>query len=332
MKTYISKSLEAASNVAQYDTHAKRLLSDKQILAWILKSATDEFQNLPIQNIVNCIEGEIQISDISVMPGETNLQLQQKRTDSITGLKNEDAIPYEGIITYDIRFYVTLPDQKTSIKILFNIEAQKDFYPGYDIVTRGIFYTSRMISSQLDTEFTIPHYNDIKKVYSIWICMNAPAYIGNALTTYTFSKRDVIGQTPDKKESYDKSTVILLYLNEKADISDGSIHHLLNALFSQEMLPSEKQKVLSEEYQIKTDNALGEELNDMCNLGEGIWEKGLETGIQKGLSQGIQSGIVEKTKIVIKNMLNRGMSDDDIYALAECTQDMIDEVRNELNS
>lgn len=46
--------------------------------------------------------------------------------------------------------------------------------PGYDIVTRGIFYAARLISAQSGTEFTHSHYDDIKKVYSIWLCMNAP--------------------------------------------------------------------------------------------------------------------------------------------------------------
>lgn len=41
------------------------------------------------------------------------------------------------------------------------VEGQNDFYPGYDIVTRGIFYTARLISSQLETEFTGSNYGDI---------------------------------------------------------------------------------------------------------------------------------------------------------------------------
>ena len=109
----------------------------------------------------------------------------------------------------------------------------------------------------------------------------------------------------------------------KKDTAGGSIHHLLNVLFSHQMLPDEKIKILEKEFEIKTDHTLGEELNDMCNLGEGIWER--------GISQGRQTGITEKTKIVIKNMLSRGMSDDDIRALAECEQELIDAVRNRLS-
>lgn len=48
-----------------------------------------------------------------------------------------------------------------------NVEAQKDYHPGYDLVTRGIFYVARMISAQMDVEFTADDYDGIKKVYSI---------------------------------------------------------------------------------------------------------------------------------------------------------------------
>lgn len=55
-----------------------------------------------------------------------------------------------------------------------NIEAQKSFYPGYDLVTRAIVYPTRLISQQMDIEYTADNYDGVKKVYSIWLCFNAP--------------------------------------------------------------------------------------------------------------------------------------------------------------
>ena len=86
--------------------------------------------------------------------------------EAITGSDTSDKVIGEGEVTYDVRFYAVTPDEKC-IKLLLNVEAQKDYHPGYDLVTRGIFYTARMISSQLDTEFTADDYDGIKKVYSI---------------------------------------------------------------------------------------------------------------------------------------------------------------------
>lgn len=71
-----------------------------------------------------------------------------------------------------------------NVGIVIGIEAQKSFYPGYDLVMRGIYYAARMLSSQMGVEFTGENYNQIKKVYSIWICMRVLKKIGNTITDY----------------------------------------------------------------------------------------------------------------------------------------------------
>ncbi|MDY2818937.1 MAG: hypothetical protein SOT36_01915 [Hominisplanchenecus sp.] len=83
-----------------------------------------------------------------------------------------DKVPGEGAVYYDIRFYALAPARTGRIRLILNVEAQKSFRPGYEIVTRGIFYGARMISAQLGTEFEHSKYDDIRKVYSVWICMN----------------------------------------------------------------------------------------------------------------------------------------------------------------
>lgn len=35
-----------------------------------------------------------------------------------------------------------------------------------------IFYVCRLVSSQKERDFQKTHYNDIKQVYSIWLCMS----------------------------------------------------------------------------------------------------------------------------------------------------------------
>ena len=108
------------------------------------------------------IEGEPEISSVPVEPGMTN-------SPHIRGISTEDRVPYEQVVFYDIRFYVRNPKVDENVGIVIGIEAQKSFYPGYDLVTRGIYYAARMISSQMGVEFTGENYNQIKKVYSIWI-------------------------------------------------------------------------------------------------------------------------------------------------------------------
>ena len=47
-------------------------------------------------------------------------------------------------------------------------------------------------------------------------------------------------------------------------------------------------------------------------------------------NEGIQLGEQEKNRLVIKNMLRRGYSDEDILAIAECEPEDIEQVRKRL--
>lgn len=61
-----------------------------------------------------------------------------------------------------------------------------------------------------------------------------------------------------------------------------------------------------------------------------ILNRGKAEGLSLGLSQGRIEGNEERTRIFISNMLKRNMSDADICALAECSQEMVDEERKSL--
>ena len=47
-------------------------------------------------------------------------------------------------------------------------------------------------------------------------------------------------------------------------------------------------------------------------------------------NEGLQIGEQEKNRLVIKNMLRRGYSDEDILAIAECEPEDIEQVRRQL--
>ena len=281
MDNSLASAISIADLKAKYDENTKKILSEKEVLAWILKSTTSEFAQISIEKIIKCIEGEPEVSKIKVNPGETNgsENLQRK----ITGAKNEDKVPNEGTITYDIRFYAYVPSKKKRIKIILNLEAQKKFYPGYQIVTRGVFYGGRMISAQLDTEFEIPKYDDLKKVYSIWICMEAPQYIGNAISSYSLEKKDIVDGIPDNKQAYDKLSVVLVCLNEKMEKRTEFLD-MMNTLLSQTMEGEQKKKILEEKFHISMKTELGERVNLMCNLSDLVEER----GIIKGRNESIQ--------------------------------------------
>lgn len=251
------------------------------------------------QEVVSLIEGTPQVSEVMVYPGETN-------TPEISGDNIEDVIPNEGKIYYDIRFRAWTPDRKNLIQLLIDIEAQKKFHPGYDIITRGIYYGARMISSQMGSEFNGDDYDKLKKVYSIWICMNAPMYAENTITEYSISPKKIVGDFPDEKGRYDLMAVVMICLSkELAEAKDVTkLHRLLGTLLSSEMTKQEKKNIIETEYGIPMTEGMERRVNLMCNLSEAIEERGLERGLEQGLAKGTAERLV---KSVEANMRNYGI-------------------------
>lgn len=154
--TTIAKNIRVSDEKASYDAACKRLLSEKIILAWIMKNCVEEYRDCDVNEIAEqYIEGQPQVGETAVAPDETN------RVTRIHGIGVEDATLSEGTITYDIRFLAAAPASGELIRLIINIEAQNDFYPGYPLIKRGIYYCSRMISAQYGTEFTEGRYGNI---------------------------------------------------------------------------------------------------------------------------------------------------------------------------
>lgn len=267
IKTHVANALAGAGSKVRYDTEVKKVLSDKTILAWIMKFSMEEFKEYSIWEIRECIESEPEIGEINVRPGHT--------PEAIIGNLTEDQIPDEGKITYDIRFYAVTPD-KARMKIIINIEAQKKYHVSYDLVTRGVFYCARMLSSQLDTEFTTENYDEIKKVYSIWICMDAPEYAQNTITEYHMTQDKLYGNF-NGKARYDLLSVVMICLG-KGQEAENDLLNMLNILLSEELPVRQKENLLTSQYGIETIVERKGGLGDMCNLSDLIEERGIEKG------------------------------------------------------
>ena len=112
MQSVISKTIDTAEKEAQYDACVKRLLSEKIILAWILKECVSEFQQYTVSQIMtHCIEGEPKISVIAVDQDELDYAEDMDGNDSlIEGMNAEDVSIKEGKVYYDIRFSAVAPD------------------------------------------------------------------------------------------------------------------------------------------------------------------------------------------------------------------------------
>lgn len=299
----IDRQMMAAGPEAQYDANAKALLGEKIILAHILAGCVEEFSNMDPQVILEYIEGEPEISAVPVEPGMSN-------SPHIRGTSTEDKVPYEGTVYYDIRFYVKNPQRDERVRILIGIEAQKSFYPGYDLVTRGIYYSARMISSQMGIEFTGEDYDQIKKVYSIWICTHVPKKIENTITEFAIKQNNVLG-VQETLGRYDLFRCLFICLSEQVAEAKEELHlhRLLETLFADKMQFSKRKDILQQEYKIPISESLEGRLNQMCNLGEGLAEVWKERGWREGLEKGVKQGIREGRKQGIQQGIQQGMQE-----------------------
>ena len=292
--TEIKNAVSAADEDAQYDEKAKRLLGNKIILAHILVKTIDEFKGMNPNDVVSYIEGEPFISMVPVEPGLTNIE-KEKSGQRIVGLNTENAEIHEGLIRFDIIFYVRMKDGIS--QVIVNVEAQKDEPTSYHILNRAVFYVSRLVSSQKERDFVKTNYNDIKRVFSIWVCMNMDE---NSMDYVHLTDDKLLGSYP-WKGGLDLLNIVLIGIaNELPEHDDKyELHRLLSTLLSMELSVDEKLGIMEKEYSIAVDDRIREDVSAMCNLSQGIRDNTLAEVImtmhEKGYTSVQIAEIVKKT-------------------------------------
>ena len=271
MNTEIANAVNAAGDKAQYDTRVKRLLAQKSILAHILVKTVDEFKGMKPEDVVKYIEGEPSISVVPVEPGLANMEKTDATGQRIVGLNTENAEINEGLVRFDIIFYVRMKNGLS--QIIVNIEAQKDEPTEYKILNRAIFYVSRLISSQKERDFVNTNYDDIKQVFSIWICMNMD---DNSLSHIHLTKDEML-KPCNWKGNLDLLNIVLIGITNEIPEHDDKyeMHRLIGALLSSELKEQEKLDIIEHEYNIPISQEFREDVSIMCNLSQGIEDKAI---------------------------------------------------------
>ena len=304
----IKKSISVTDKDAQYDEKAKNLLGHKIILAHILVKTIDEFKGMNPKDVVQYIEGEPYISRVPVDAGSTNVEKEQDG-EKVIGLNTENSELNEGMVRFDIIFYVQMKDGLS--QVIVNIEAQKTEPSAYDIINRAVFYVSRMISSQKGREFVNSNYNDIKRVYSIWVCMNMSQ---NCMNYIHFTQESVVG-TYQWKGDIDLANIVLIGLAEDLPEKEEKyeLHRLLGALLSAKLDVNTKLDIIGNEFDIPLESDIRKDVNDMCNLSQGIKEQAHAEGLAEAVIKLSKKGYnaaqisdlldmeVEKVQKIIEN-------------------------------
>ena len=272
-----------------YDKAAKGVLSQKKVLAYILKRTVPEFESASLDDIANIyIEGKPEVSTVPVSKDKTNAvrhALERQDTPKIKGTQNEDNSITEGSIVFDVLFRAKAPVTHEIITLIINVEAQKHLKPKkktggtYPLLKRAVYYASRLISSQKGTEFTNSDYDKIKKIYTIWICMEAP-HGKSAINRYQLKEQHLLHRYKEPCQNYDLIGIVFVYLGN-SKVKDQLIN-LLDLMFKSSKNASEKITALHNDFGIDLTQEEEGDLEIMCNLGEGLYEDGVMKGKQEG--------------------------------------------------
>ena len=160
-----------SNKTIMYDQYCKMLIGHPYMLARIISCFVEEAKHLSLDEIKKLIKG-VRIGDKIVNP---HFHLMDK----------EAFIKDEGLMCYDIYFYIDLPQIVQSTKrVYINIEIQNNPYTKYHLVTRSIAYSSRMISSQWGREYDSENYDGMKKDVYKHLYQNNNVYIQQALEKF----------------------------------------------------------------------------------------------------------------------------------------------------
>ena len=307
MNTELKSAVMATDRDAQYDNSAKRLIAHKIILARILVKTVEEFKGMDPLEVAALIEGLPYISAVPVEPGLTNA-VHFQNGQRLVGFNTENQELNEGLVRFDIVFYVRMKNGLS--QIIINVEAQKDEPSDYEILNRAVFYVSRLVSSQKERDFENSSYDDIKSVYSIWICMNMEE---NTMSHIHLTKEDLIGSY-EWKGNLDLLNIIMIGLAKELPEHDETyeLHRLLGALLSRELTIDEKLDIIGNEYDIPLEENFRKDMSTMCNLSQGVKEEGIAIGRREGHAE------------LITKMYKNGLS---IEQIASATDKTIEEVK-----
>lgn len=178
---------------------------------------------------------------------------------------------------------------------------------------------SRLISSQYGVDFDRAQYGKIKKVYSIWLCMDAPDEKGG-ITRYRMQEEPEYGNVRTDKEDYDLQQVVMVYVAHARADMENRLLNLLGELFISEDNANMKKEALNDHYDIDLNDDEEGLVRTMCNLSVGVYERGEKSGFTKGR--------MENSNEIVMNLLQMhvgmdfikkatGRSEEDIRKLAE---------------
>ena len=146
MDTSLAETMKLVEDRERYDACAKKIISHKAIIAWILKTCTWEFKRYDPDYIAEHLIGDVSVSMEAVHQDHPDRKVEVDGDEIVEMLNSESSSVREGTVYYDLRFRATVPGDDRSIFIIINIEIQNnDGELKYSVATSVIYYGARLI-------------------------------------------------------------------------------------------------------------------------------------------------------------------------------------------
>ena len=193
-------------------------------------------------------------------------------------------------------------------------------------------------SEQKGTEFSGSSYDDIKSIYSIWICMDTKK-TDDSIIEFGMKSNLIYGKIK-KIPKISKINGALINIRTRTaknrELSKNRLIAMLEELFSKsEFL--EKKKILEEDYGLKMSVELEGRMNEMCNVSDYWEEVALQTGRKEGREEGRKEGREEgreegRKKQAMETALKLKKKGHSLEDIAECVDFDVETVRKWLVS
>lgn len=261
-----------------------------------MQYAIKEYQDYSVEEVIRFINADtisdnVAVDDLPAFVKEVNVEMSSAT---------------EKRVFYDIHFTAKNPNLSTEdiiVMLHIDFEVQNDYTPSnpkYPITKRAVYYVARELSAQLGVVTDTTDYDELEKVYSIWICNeNVPVGLKNSISRYYVAREDVVGECREPIEYHDLMEIII-FRRDEVPLED-TIFEYLEGVFTGNIEAVGKYVDMEDNREVK------EALKTMCGLGESIENKALEKGREQGIEQ-------ERIQ-AIQKMISRGDSKERILEL-----------------
>lgn len=225
--------------------------------------------------------------------------------------------------TFDMLFEAEAPG---SVMLRINVEVQGKYLSDPVMKGRMVYYTVRLISTQKAEEFfTGSHYDKLRKVYSIWICLNPPAKRRGCLVRHRFMTEVFYPgghyELKEPDQGIDKMGIVEICLAKDPEKQEGWMQ-ALQVLLDEESTPQERRRVLEENH-VKFTDQEDEEVMKMFSYSDYLEERVraktmAEAAVdkQKAIAEASaekQKALAERDTTIASKLLNLGVSIETIH-------------------